>query len=424
MHHQSEYFGPNEAISIQGGAGAFGGPSQSNTISHSDLALMGSSSNNGSNMEENLRLFRFLHEDPNVHHPTSAMGLDLQCQPGLDPRADKITTTSLMQANNHQYYFDPTTPLNPLVIGMLNPGNFHYTADMFSGELPPDSTSTGSTILHDPMVHLDFPSQPSLVKDVLNSLPHDTGFFPGTMGFGGSFVGGLDDGYDGQLGRQRSDKKGRKGGSKKGGSIKVEEAGSLKNEKQRRERIAKKYDDLKSLIPNSTKQDRASIIADATDYVNELLRTLKELKILVAEKRHRREWGKKLIMGDGVDGDVESSSMKPLMGDGDRAFRGSLRSSWIQRKSRETFVDVRITEDEVYIKLTQRKKMNCLVVVSKVLDELQLELLHLSGGNIGDSHIFIFNTKIHEGSSVYASAVAKKLIEVLDVQYPPLPVSF
>ncbi|KAG1371451.1 transcription factor EAT1 [Cocos nucifera] len=392
---------------------------------------MGGSSSNGNNLEEKLRLFRFLHEDPNVHHPTSAMGLDLQCQPGLDSRAE-ITTTNLMQANNHQYYFDPTTPSNPLVIGMLNPGNFHYTADMFSGELPPDSTSTGSTILHDPMVHLDFRSQPSLVKDVLNSLPHDTGFFPGSRGFGGSFVGGLDDGYVGQLGRQQSDKKRRKGGSKKGGSIKEEEAGSSKNEKQRRERIAKKYDDLKSLIPNSTKDfplsqiaNRASIIADATDYVNELLRTVKELKILVAEKRHRREWGKKLIMGDGVvDGDVESSSMKPLMDDGDRAFRGSLRSSWIQRKSRETFVDVRIIEDEVYIKLTQRKKMNCLVVVSKVLDELQLELLHLSGGNIGDSHIFIFNTKIHEGSSVYASAVAKKLIEVLDVQYPTLPVTF
>lgn len=202
------------------------------------------------------------------------------------------------------------------------------------------------------------------------------------------------------------------------------------------------------------KQDRASIIADATDYVNELLRTVKELKILVAEKRHRREWGKKLIMGDGVDGDVESSSMKPLMDDGDRAVRGSMRSSWIQRKSRETFVDVRIIEDEVYIKLTQRKKMNCLVLVSKVLDELQLELLHLSGGNIGDSHIFIFNTKvssiifslfcfiasfaflfwvmkddwfpmqIHEGYSVYASAIAKKLIEVLDVEYLPLPVCF
>lgn len=253
MHHQSDrYFGPNEAISIQGGAGAFGGPSQGNTISHSDLALMGSSSNNVNNLEEKMRLFRFLHEDPNVHHPTSAMGFDLHGQPGLDP-GPEITTSNLMQANNHQHYFDPTTPSNPLVVGMLNPGSFHYTAEMFFGELPPDSTSTGSTILHDPMVHMDFHSQPSLVKDVLNPLPHDTGFFPGSRGVGGSFVCGLEDGYVGQLGRQQSDKKRKKGERNKGGSIEVEEAGSLKNEKQRRERIAKKYDDLKSLIPNSTK---------------------------------------------------------------------------------------------------------------------------------------------------------------------------
>ncbi|KAJ4950966.1 hypothetical protein NE237_027798 [Protea cynaroides] len=113
---------------------------------------------------------------------------------------------------------------------------------------------------------------------------------------------------------------------------------------------------------------------------------------------------------------MESSSMKSCsaLTDREQSFNGSLRRSWSQRRSKETEVDVRIIDDEVNIKLVQRKKMNnCLLLVSKVLDELQIELLHVSGGKIGDHYCLLFNTKICEGSSVYASEMAKKLIEFL-----------
>ncbi|KAF5732803.1 putative Transcription factor ICE1 [Tripterygium wilfordii] len=99
--------------------------------------------------------------------------------------------------------------------------------------------------------------------------------------------------------------------------------------------------------------------------------------------------------------------MKPLGGD------GSLRSSWLQRKFKETEVDVQIIDDEVTVKLVHRK-INFLLLVSKVLDELQLDLHHIAGAHIGDYYSFLFSTKICEGSSVYASAVANKLIEVVD----------
>ncbi|KAK1278100.1 Transcription factor bHLH91 [Acorus gramineus] len=114
-----------------------------------------------------------------------------------------------------------------------------------------------------------------------------------------------------------------------------------------------------------------------------------------------------------------SSSLRPLgeAADQDRILNEPLRSSWLQRKSKETTVDVRIVDDEVTIKLSQRKRSNCLLSTARILHELHLELLHVAGGNIGDYHIFMFNTKIYEGSSVYASAIAKKLIEVVDRQY-------
>lgn len=63
-------------------------------------------------------------------------------------------------------------------------------------------------------------------------------------------------------------------------------------------------------------------------------------------------------------------------------------------------VDVRIIEDEINIKLTQWKKVNCMLLVAKILDELQLELLQLSGGNIGNHYIFMFNTKVSNTSII------------------------
>ncbi|KAL4382022.1 hypothetical protein AHAS_Ahas04G0191900 [Arachis hypogaea] len=80
-------------------------------------------------------------------------------------------------------------------------------------------------------------------------------------------------------------------------------------------------------------------------------------------------------------------------------------------------VDVRIVDDDVTIKLFQRKKINCLLSVAKFLDELQLELHHVAGGHVGKYYSFLFNSKIIEGSSVYASAIANSVIYVMDTQY-------
>jgi len=72
----------------------------------------------------------------------------------------------------------------------------------------------------------------------------------------------------------------------------------------------------------------------------------------------------------------------------------SLRCSWLKRKSKVTEVDVRIIDDEVTIKLVQKKKINCLLFTTKVLDQLQLDLHHVAGGQIGEHYSFLFNTKV------------------------------
>ncbi|XP_072090549.1 transcription factor bHLH10-like [Arachis hypogaea] len=125
--------------------------------------------------------------------------------------------------------------------------------------------------------------------------------------------------------------------------------------------------------------DRASVVGDVIEYIRELLRIVNELKLLNPD--------------------------------------GCIRTSWLQRKSKDSEVDVRIVDDDVTIKLFQRKKINCLLSVAKFLDELQLKLHHVAGGHVGKYYSFLFNSKIIEGSSVYASAIANCVIDVMDTQY-------
>lgn len=307
---------------------------------------------------------------------------------------------------------------------------------------------SASTVLYNPLFHLNLPLQPPLFKELLQSLPNGHGGLVGApaMGTGLAYGGMLDEGDasgglystpdhgDGDLdiggqfengvlefsrdisynmGKGRDGKKGTK---------------HFATEKQRREQLNDKYGALRNLVPNPTKNDRASVVGDAIEYIKELLRTMNELKILVEKKRCGRERRKRhKTEGSVVNGDVDVEScnnVKPGVVDpaGEQtSYNGGggpspLRSSWLQRKSKETEIDVRIVEDEVTIKLVQRKKINCLLYVSRILDELQLDLHHVAGGHIGDHYSFLFNTKIYEGSCVYASAIANKLIQVVDRQ--------
>ncbi|CAN7065229.1 unnamed protein product [Brassica rapa subsp. trilocularis] len=181
-----------------------------------------------------------------------------------------------------------------------------------------------------------------------------------------------------------------------------------------------RFGDLKNLIPNPTKNDRASIVGEAIDHIKELLRTIEEFKMLLEKKRITRQKNKRgrIEIGEEDVGDENYNAQSEVV---EQCLvnkkNSSLRCSWLKRKSKFTEVDVRIIDDEVTIKIVQKKIINCLLFVSKVIDQLQLDLHHVAGAQIGEHHSFLFNTKICEGSSVYASAIADRVMEVLEKHY-------
>ncbi|KAH6824338.1 basic helix-loop-helix DNA-binding superfamily protein [Perilla frutescens var. hirtella] len=199
----------------------------------------------------------------------------------------------------------------------------------------------------------------------------------------------------------------------------IQEMSAFNAERNMRLLLNDKYRALRTLVPSPTGNDRASIVDDAINYINELKRTVTLLKVLVEKKRCARERLEKPKQEENAT--VEGIESK-CVGDMDPYNGSSHLCSWLHRKSKNTEVDVRIIDDEVTVKLVQQKRINCLLFVSKVLDELQLDLHHVAGGVIGDYYSYLFNSKICEGSTVYASAVANKVIEVVDKQcvaFPP-----
>ncbi|KAG7573200.1 Myc-type basic helix-loop-helix (bHLH) domain [Arabidopsis suecica] len=282
----------------------------------------------------------------------------------------------------------------------------------------------GSCFTYDPLFHLNLPPQPPLIPSNDYS----------------GYLLGIDTNTTTQrdesnVGDENNNAQFDSGIIEFSKEIRRKGRGKRKNkpfttERERRCHLNERYEALKLLIPNPSKGDRASILQDGIDYINELRRRVSELKYLVERKRcggrHKNnELDNNINNNNSNDHDNDEDNIddenmekKPESDVIDQcSSNNSLRCSWLQRKSKVTEVDVRIVDDEVTIKVVQKKKINCLLLVSKVFDQLQLDLYHVAGGQIGEHYSFLFNTKIYEGSTIYASAIANRVIEVVDKHY-------
>lgn len=166
-----------------------------------------------------------------------------------------------------------------------------------------------------------------------------------------------------------------------------------------------------SLHELKTKNDRASVICGAIEYIQELHRSVHNLTLLVNKKRscgkerNKRDKAEEEEEGEGGEalGDLESCNLKPLNSEESDHHQLHLpinrcmnRNTCLQKKSEDTEVDVRIVEDSVTIKLVQRKNTDCLLYASKALGELELDLQHVAGGHIGEFCCFLFNSKVSD----------------------------
>ncbi|KAG7573203.1 Myc-type basic helix-loop-helix (bHLH) domain [Arabidopsis suecica] len=410
------------------------------------VLVAGSTSNSNCSVEvEELSEF---HLSPQDCPQASSTPLQFHINPPPPPPpCDQFHNNLIHQMASHQQHsswengyqdfvnLGPNSATTPDLLSLLHlprcslPPNHHPSSMLPNSSISFSdimSSSSAAAVMYDPLFHLNFPMQPrdqnqlrngSCLLGVEDQIQMDANGGVNVMYFEGA-NNNNNGGFENEILEFNNGvtRKGR--GSRK--------SRTFPTERERRVHFNDRFFDLKNLIPNPTKNDRASIVGEAIDYIKELLRTIEEFKMLVEKKRCGRFRSKKRarvgeVGGEDQEEEEDTVNYKPQSEVDQSCFNknnnNSLRCSWLKRKSKVTEVDVRIIDDEVTIKLVQKKKINCLLFTTKVLDQLQLDLHHVAGGQIGEHYSFLFNTKICEGSCVYASGIADTVMEVVEKQY-------
>nr|WIE96175.1 basic helix-loop-helix transcription factor [Loropetalum chinense var. rubrum] len=207
------------------------------------------------NQDQQLHLLHEMQQNGH-HHPQSFNSSTL---PDPSPYINNPPTQHLLNLF-HLPRCSPSSNLlpNSSISFVQKPANFQ-TSLGFLGDLPTPDNASASSVLYDPLFHLNLPPQPPLFRDLFQSLPNGynlpasrtASLFGGGIdereGSGGVYQNGdatqFDHGvleFTGDIGRM---------GKRRGGKLTKQ----FTTESQRRDHLNGKFKALRSLVPNPTK---------------------------------------------------------------------------------------------------------------------------------------------------------------------------
>ncbi|KAG9151075.1 hypothetical protein Leryth_002653 [Lithospermum erythrorhizon] len=223
-----------------------------------------------------------VHQQGNYYQPTSEL-LNMFPLPTCTTSTDLLPNPSISLANYAQ---------------KLN----LFTSLGLIGDIAP--TAAG----YDPLLlPLNLPPHPPMLNELFHTLPHEYYNTLGGNSRSGSLFCGVDNDEDAIMGESYQDNDGRPltNGVFEFTSVGVKDGRKntkpFATEKQRRVHLNDRYAALRNLIPNPSKNDRASIVGDAIRYIEELKRQVNELKFLVDKKRCAKERINMPKMEDGLE---------------------------------------------------------------------------------------------------------------------------
>nr|AGO03814.1 JAMYC4 [Taxus cuspidata] len=170
------------------------------------------------------------------------------------------------------------------------------------------------------------------------------------------------------------EKKPRKRGRKPANG-REEPLNHVEAERQRREKLNQKFYELRAVVPNVSKMDKASLLADAVTYINDLSSRQQSLELERDELRTQIGAAKKeLLVLPSKFGNKEPS------GHTNMDLKGSSGGKFPGLDS-----EVRILGQEAMIKIQCAKHNHPVARLMTALQELEMEVLHASISTIKDA---------------------------------------
>ncbi|XP_057837365.2 transcription factor MYC2 [Cryptomeria japonica] len=170
------------------------------------------------------------------------------------------------------------------------------------------------------------------------------------------------------------EKKPRKRGRKPANG-REEPLNHVEAERQRREKLNQKFYELRAVVPNVSKMDKASLLADAVSYINDLSSRQQRLEVERDELQSQVDATKKeLLVCSSKFGTKEPPSYTNI------DLKGSSVGKFPGLES-----EVRILGQEAMIKIQCVKYNHPVARLMTALQELDMEVLHASVSTVKDS---------------------------------------
>ncbi|CAK9328756.1 unnamed protein product [Citrullus colocynthis] len=138
-------------------------------------------------------------------------------------------------------------------------------------------------------------------------------------------------------------------------------------ERQRREKLNNRFYALRSVVPNVSRMDKASLLSDAVSYINALKAKVEEMELQLRESKKSREEGG----GDGMDNHSTTTSEEETKGNNAIA-------------SPRFDVEVNIIGEDAMVRVQSQNLNFPSAIVMGVFRDMEFQIHHASITNVND----------------------------------------